>query len=109
MNITKRLAIKYAKKLLPHFNLENYPAIFKDADKPGFEKELIFDLKQKSSTYTREHDSQTIRFLFSKELSLYQDLDTGLELDITSDLNHYLKTIQILNRLNEKRKQNLEI
>ena len=33
MDITKRLSIQYAKKLLPHYHLEKYPAIFKDSEK----------------------------------------------------------------------------
>ena len=102
MEINKRLAIKYARRLLPHFHLENYPAVFKDAEKQGFEKELLFILDEQNSAYTREYDAHTIRFLFSDDLCLYQDLDSGLELDITSDVVSFLGKIKSLDIMKEK-------
>jgi len=90
MHINKELAIKYANILLPHFHLSDKPVIYKKSEKPGYDRELIFVMDKRTSNYTREHDSDTIRFLFGVEESLLQMLDRGVELDITEDVNAFL-------------------
>ena len=107
MDITRRLSIQYAKKLLPHYHLERYKAIFKEAEEPGFEKELLFVLDEKTSNFTHECDYHTIRFLFSQNESLFQDLDNGLDLDITEDINRYLINIKCLDKEKEHRRNRL--
>ena len=107
MNITKKLSIQYAKKLLPHFNLEKYPAIFKDSETPGFEKELIFVVNEKILYKARHFKAETLRFLFGPELSILQKIDSGFELDITEDVNAYLKSIYILDAIEAKQQSKL--
>ena len=106
MNINKRLAIQYARKLLPHFHLEEYKAFFYKLENSVYEYRL--EMVHQSDLIKRNNENyQPLLFLFSDKESLYKQPNNGFELDITEDVNNYLRNIYRLDKEVEKHKLSL--